>query len=63
MGLMYYQHECICYDLLKWGSAHLLSYDNPCFSCNIAIKNFLVSDTREIKFYDVRDRTVRMFTL
>ena len=31
---------------------------NPCFPCNIAITNFLVSNTCEIRFKDVIDRTV-----
>ena len=30
-----------------------LSHNNPCFQCNIAITNFLVSNTCEIRFYDV----------
>ena len=39
-----------------------LSHNNPCFQCNIVIMNFLVSNTCEIRFHDVMDRTVRMFT-
>ena len=30
-----------------------LSHNNPCFQCNIAIINFLVSHTCEIRFNDV----------
>ena len=30
-----------------------LSHNNPCFPFNIAITNFLVSHTCEIKFHDV----------
>ena len=41
----------------------VLSHKNSCFPCNIAITNFLVLHTCEIKFYDVIDRTVHMFTL
>ena len=31
----------------------LLSHNDPCFQCNIAITNFLVSHTCEIRFHDV----------
>ena len=31
-----------------------LSHNNPCFQYNIAITNFLVSYTREIRFHYVR---------
>ena len=31
----------------------VLSHKNPCFPCNIAITNFLVSNTCEIRFHDV----------
>ena len=40
----------------------LLSHNNPCFQCNIAITNFLVLHTCEIRFHDVINRTVHMFT-
>ena len=40
-----------------------LSHDNPCYPCDIAITNVPVSHTCKIKFNDVIDRTVRMFTL
>ena len=30
-----------------------LSHNNPCFQCNIAITNFLVSRTCEIRFNDI----------
>ena len=40
----------------------LLSHNNPCFPCNIAIMNFLVSNKCKIRFHDVIYRTVRMFT-
>ena len=36
-------------------SGNVLSYNNPCFHCNIAITNFLVSHTCELKFHDVID--------
>ena len=39
-----------------------LSHSNLCFPCNIAITNFLVSHTCEIRFHDVIDRTVHVFT-
>ena len=39
-----------------------LSHNNPCFPCNIAITNFLILYTCEIRFYDVIVRTVRTFT-
>ena len=31
----------------------LLSHNNPCFQCNIAITNFLVSYKCEIRFHNV----------
>ena len=40
----------------------ILSHDNPCFLCNIAVTNFLVSNTCEIRFRDAIDHTVRMYT-
>ena len=39
-----------------------LSHNNPCFRCNIAISNFLVTHTCEIRFHDDINRSVRMFT-
>ena len=39
-----------------------LSHNNPCFPCNIAITNFLVSNMCKIRFHDVIYRTVYMFT-
>ena len=39
-----------------------LSHNNPSFQCNIAITNFLVLHTCEIRFRDIIDRTVHMFT-
>ena len=40
-----------------------LSHSNPCFQCNIAIMNFLVSNTCEIRFHDVIDQsTVSMYS-
>ena len=39
-----------------------LSHKNPCFQSNIAITNFLVSNTREIRFHDVIGQsTVHMY--
>ena len=32
-----------------------LSHNNPCFPCNIAIRNFLVSHMCEIRFHNVTD--------
>ena len=32
---------------------HILSHNNPCFRCKIAITNFLVSQTCEIRFLEV----------
>ena len=40
---------------------YILSHNNPCFPCNIAITNFLVSNTCKIRFHDVIDRTIPMF--
>ena len=40
----------------------LLSHNNSCFPCYIAIMNYLILYTCEIRFYDVIDRTVHMFT-
>ena len=39
-----------------------LSHNNPCFPSNIAITNFLVLHTFEIRFHDVIDHTVHTFT-
>ena len=39
-----------------WRSTYFdmfLSRNNPCFRCNIAITNFLVSNTCEIRFHDI----------
>ena len=47
---------------VTWNTYLLLSQNNPCFPCNIAITNFLVSHTCKIIFHDVIDRTVHMFT-
>ena len=39
-----------------------LSHKKPCFHCNIAITNFLVSNTCEIRFHDVISQsTVHMY--
>ena len=39
------------------------SHNNPCFQCNIAITNFLVSYTCEIRFHDVIGQsTVHMYS-
>ena len=40
----------------------ILSHNNPCFPCNIAIMNFLILYMCKIRFYDVIDRTVNTFT-
>ena len=41
---------------------HSLSHNNPCLQCNIAITNFLVSHTFEIKFHDfIGQSTVHMY--
>ena len=41
----------------------ILSHENPCFQCNIAITNFLVSNTCEIRFHDVIGQsTVSMYS-
>ena len=40
-----------------------LSHNNRCFQCNIAIMNFHVSHTCEIRFHDVRGQsTVYMYS-
>ena len=47
--IRYFHHMC-----LKITIAILnLSHNNPCFQCNTAITNFLVSHTCEIRFHDV----------
>ena len=50
-----------CYVLVV-NTISVLSHNSPYFPCNIAITNFLVSYTCEIRFHDVTDRTVHMFT-
>ena len=41
----------------------LRPYNHPCFQCNIAITNFLVSNTCEIRFHDVIGQsTVHMYS-
>ena len=41
----------------------ILSLNIPCFQCNIAITNFLVLYTCEIRFHDVSDQsTVPMYS-
>ena len=41
----------------------LLSHNNPCFQCNTAITNFLISNTCEIRFHDVIGQsTVPMYS-
>ena len=45
--------------MTKW----ILSHNNPCFLCNIAITNFLVSHTCEISFHDlIGQSTVPMYS-
>ena len=40
-----------------------LSHNNPCFQCNTAITNFLISNTCEIRFLDVIGQsTVPMYS-
>ena len=39
----------------------LLSHNNPCFPCNIAITNFLVLHRCEVRFHDIIDRTVHNY--
>ena len=42
---------------------HFLSHNHFCFQCNIAITNFLVSHTCEIRFHDViGESTVPMYS-
>ena len=43
---------------LEHFSITFLSHYNPCFPCNIAIMNFLVLRTYEIRFHDIIDCTV-----
>ena len=39
------------------------SHNNPCFQCNTAITNFLISNTCEIRFHDVIGQsTVPMYS-
>ena len=42
------------YPSLSLEPNYLSSHNNPCFQCNIAITNFLVSNTCEIRFHDIR---------
>ena len=50
-----------CHFAVIWD--FLLSHNNPCFQCNIAITNFLVSHTCEIRFHDVKGQsTVPMYS-
>ena len=45
--------------MTKW----ILSHNNPCFQCYIAITNFLVSHTCEISFHDlIGQSTVPMYS-
>ena len=47
----------------RTGRNQILSHNNPCFQCNIAITNFLVSNTCEIRFHDVKGQsTVPMYS-
>ena len=52
---------------IPWYESHLKingmrSHNNSCFQCNIAITNFLVSNTCEIRFHDVIGQsTVHMY--
>ena len=40
-----------------------LSHNNPCFQCNTAITNFLVSNTCEIRFHEfIGQSTVPMYS-
>ena len=40
-----------------------LSHNNPCFQCNIAIMNFLVLHTLEIRLHDAKGQsTVHMYS-
>ena len=55
--------ECTClikYLFMKcvqgFYSPYFISHNNPCFRCNTAITNFLVSNACEIRFHDVIDR-------
>ena len=41
----------------------ILSHNNPCSPCTIAITNFLVLHMCEVRFHDVIDRTVHMCRL
>ena len=49
-----------------WGlgmNIGFLYHNKPCFQCNIAITNFLVSNTCEIRFHDVIGQsTVSMYS-
>ena len=40
-----------------------LSHNNPCFQYNIAITNFLVSNTCEIRFHDVMGQSTLSKTI
>ena len=39
-----------------------LSHNNPCFPCSIPITNFLVKNKCEVRFHDVINCTVHVFT-
>ena len=47
--------------LLMQTEESYLSNNNPGFTCDIAITNFVVTHTCEIGFHDVIGRTIRMF--
>ena len=41
----------------------VLSDNNTCFSCNIAITNFLVLNTCEIRFHDFIDHSAHIYII
>ena len=52
-----------CIAVLKLILGTYLSHGNPCFQSNIAIINFLVSNTCELRFHDVKGQsTVHMYS-
>ena len=56
-------HQIIARMCEKKERTFFLSHKKPCFQCNAAITNFLVSNTCEIRFHDVIGQsTVPMYS-
>ena len=54
---------CILNLVCVKGQNYTLSHNNPCFQCNTAVTNFLISSTCEIRCHDVIGQsTVPMYS-